>query len=343
MGYFDRDDNTYEVNPNLKKEIFSKIPANYSDLEQAIFIYNELCKKLTYSYEYYLNERVYMNRFTDPDNIKLVDGKENKDVVCYTFDRIFLKLLYDRELITYEDFWMNAGYSVEYGYFVPEHHIMEISIGGRAYSIDATMGIFNNSDISQAKFSNFKISGWRCSIAYKDYMEDLNKAIKKVQDNSSQLSDAVYDYVQSKAETENYKRWSLDLRTNTFLKYISEYNHKKDIQMLAYIHKLKHLFFTEQEYSEYCRNNTKVSLNFVRNTAPPCLSMFLFYNVEDKVKAYEVDLRDKTTDVKKITAEEFLENSEKGQYKYLTASRSFERMIEPVIDAANLHKKAEEL
>ena len=85
MGYWDEEQQIYKVNPELEKEIFSKIPAGYSKLEEALFIYNELCKTLRYSLDFYINENIYVHKFTNPDYLEDVDGKDNKDVVCFTY------------------------------------------------------------------------------------------------------------------------------------------------------------------------------------------------------------------------------------------------------------------
>lgn len=347
MSIFDHfqnfDDTIYKVNPQLKEEIFSKIPANYNNLEQAIFIYNELCKTLTYSLDYYLNERVYVYKFTDPDNIEMVDGKQNRDVVCFTFDRIFLKMLYDKNIIEFHDFWMNAGYSRENHYIDPRHNIMSISIDGTAYDIDATMGVFKDSDLSQSKFSDYKISGWQASVGLKKNIEKLKNAIKKVQKDSVGLQDAVYDYVKAKAESDDFIHYSIDMRANLFMRFISDYGHRNDIQVLSYAYKLKKLLFLQPEYDGMYKNDTKVAIQFLRNTQPPCLSMVMFYNVDKEIKAYQMDLTKEEFVINRQNVEQVINDSNSGKLKYVAGSKTIEDMLEPVYYAAKTHKKVDTL
>lgn len=347
MSIFDHfqnfDDTIYKVNPQLKEEIFSKIPANYNNLEQAIFIYNELCKTLTYSLDYYLNERVYVYKFTNPDNIEMVDGKQNRDVVCFTFDRIFLKMLYDKNIIEFHDFWMNAGYSRENHYIDPRHNIMSISIDGTAYDIDATMGVFKDSDLSQSKFSDYKISGWQASVGLKKNIEKLKNAINKVQKDSVGLQDAVYDYVKAKAESDDFIHYSIDMRANLFMRFISDYGHRNDIQVLSYAYKLKKLLFLQPEYDGMYKNDTKVAIQFLRNTQPPCLSMVMFYNVDKEIKAYQMDLTKEEFVINRQNVEQVINDSNSGKLKYVAGSKTIEDMLEPVYYAAKTHKKVDTL
>ena len=252
------------------------------------------------------------------------------------------KMLFVSHIIHFYDFWTNAGYDLQFFYIKPEHNIIEITIDDVVYDIDATMGVFKNSDLSQSKFSGHKISGWKVYVGTNNNIQRLEEGIKKVQSDSKGLQDAVFDYVQSKAESEGYIHWSIDMRVNMFMKLVAEYGHTGEIQVLSYAHKLKQLFFTEQECSEIYKNKTKVAVQFIRNTEPPCVSMLVFYNVEGEVKAYELDLT-KEVEIHRTTVEQIKQDAESGKLKYVTASKTIDNMVEDVIKTAQSFNKVKSL
>ena len=82
-----------KINRDLEESILKDVPSNYSELEKALFIYQQLCLKTEYALDYYLDEDRVKDEYTKVANLPMVDGKENKDVVCFTFNAIYLKLL----------------------------------------------------------------------------------------------------------------------------------------------------------------------------------------------------------------------------------------------------------
>lgn len=327
--------NIFDVNAELESEIFSSMPSNYSHLEQALFIYNELCKKLNYSLDFYFDEGTYVHKFTDPMKIKNVDGKTNKDVVCFTFDRIFIKMLYDRGLIDYQQFWRCANYSIDYNYITPEHNILELWIDDVCYYVDATMGVYKRSDLSQAKFSDYRISGWRLSYPTEKDKMALSQSIEKVMNDSHVLQDAVYDYAKEKYKSGEYKHYSIDLRMSIFAKLIFEYGNKKDFRILSYIDKLKKLIFFPEEYDCDITNKTKVAIKFMGNKNPDIsCSVFVFYNVGEEVKSYQIDIQENDISLRSRKIHEIKEDVRKGYLKYATYSKSIDQIIEPVFKAA---------
>ena len=73
------------VNPELEKEVLESIPSGYTQIEKACYIYVKLCRTLNYSVDYYMGKPEAVEFFREPENIQKIDGKTNKDVVCYTF------------------------------------------------------------------------------------------------------------------------------------------------------------------------------------------------------------------------------------------------------------------
>ena len=330
----------YNVNENLKEDIFSRIPSDFTKLEQALFIYNELCHKLNYSLDYYLDEDDCMSFFTNAKNIEKVDGKRIKDVVCYTFDRIFLKLLYDREIISKEDFWDNAAYSLITNSFSPDHSVMEFGIDGVIYSVDATMGVFKNSDLSQAKFSDYKINGWNLKrYSAGNEVQEFGNALKKIQNLSTNkaLQDDVFEYLKTKYDNNEFKQISLEDRANIYMDLVCNYGHFKEVKSLSYAYKLKHLMFTPDESSDDTDTSSKIAVQFVFNTKKCCPSVLVVFNVDEKLKTYQLDLQEPVGVCEKTTYEEIQHRFDMRELK--TEYWRFDMLTEPVKNAVILRGK----
>ena len=332
----------YKVNDDLKNDIFSRIPADFSKLEQAIFIYNELCQKLNYSLDYYMDEQDMMGFFCDAKNIEKVDGKRIKDVVCFTFDRIFLRLLYDREIIDDYDFWENAGYAVMFGHIKPEHSVLEFGIDGKRYTVDATMGVFKNSDLSQSKFVGYRINGWfPKGYQTAEDAKEFRLALEKVQALSTNkaLQDDVFEYVKQKFEKNEYKKCSLKTRAEMFMDFVCEYGHFNEIQAISYAHKLKHLMFTPDETNQLPQEKQKISIQYIFNTKTCRPSYLVFFNIDEEIKIYQVDLVEPNGKVEPRTMDELQKQVDRGDLKYLVLSSKLHEMIEPVEAAVEFCKK----
>lgn len=285
----------YNVNKALEDEIFSAIPKDFNNLEQAIAIYYQLCRKLQYSLNYFLDAKNCCEKFENADNIEKIDGKKNKDVVCYTFDRIFLKMLYDKKLISQSDFWDNAMYDINSGLFPPLHNVTEFSIDGKYYNADATYGIFRDCDLTMLKFPGQLVSGWRmASISRsRENNDELDNAAEKVRNAfKTKFEDSVDFYVRCKEG--NFQDFSLDVRMNIFLSCIFKNASYSSINSLAYIYQLKHILFSSDETAKYNKySNQKVAVDFVKNTKTKCASVVIIYNVGAEIKAYQIDLQSK--------------------------------------------------
>ena len=289
------DKKIYNVNSVLEHGIFSMIPKNFNNLEQAIAIYYQLCRKLQYSLAYFLDNKGCGGKFTTADNIEKVDGIKNKDVVCYTFDRIFLKMLYDRKLISQNDFWNNVVYDINCGVFPPLHNVPEFTIDGKVYNADATYGIFRDCDLTMLKFPGQLVNGWRIApISHsRENVDELDNATEKVRNAfKTKFEDSIDFYVRCKEG--NFQDFSLDIRMNLFLSCILKNASYSSINSLAYAYQLKHILFTSDETRRYGENSLqKVAVSFVQNTNTKCASIIVVYNVGSEVKAYQIDLQAK--------------------------------------------------
>jgi hypothetical protein len=228
----------YEINDKLKNKILSKIPEDYSKLEKAVFIYYELCKTLQYSIEYFIDESNNKDKFTNIENLKDVDGEQNKDVVCFTFNAIFLKLLDEAGICDTICYDCVIGKNNN---FASGHDTARFVIDGLLYDVEATFGILDNNDLTLSKYSTHRLSGWEdCQNP-----DEINKAIEKIQKENRVLENSAFDYVQQKKEDFEYKTLPLETRKRLFLERAitgPEYS----IETFNYLLKLKHLFF-EQE------------------------------------------------------------------------------------------------
>ncbi|MBO5884528.1 MAG: hypothetical protein J6Q51_01900, partial [Clostridia bacterium] len=149
----------YPINEQLKEDILSKVPSRYTKLEKAIFIYNELCSKLEYSMEYFIDEDAVADKYTDIKNLKYVDGKTNKQVVCFTFNCIFLELLDQANVCDEKTFLLNNSVSLT-GKISKIHEELLIYIDDYPYIIDATYGVLDNNDLTLSKYSTHQLQGW---------------------------------------------------------------------------------------------------------------------------------------------------------------------------------------
>ena len=71
--------------------------------------------------------------------------------------------------------------------------------------------------------------------------------------------------------------------------------------------------------------------------------MLLFYNVADEVKAYQMNLTEQDAYIQRTTVEQIKKDTEEGKLKYVTASRTIDRMVEDVVNTAQKFKKVETL
>ena len=180
----------FDINDDLKHNILSDLPKDYSKLEKAILIYKRLCEKLQYSFDYYLEEMKNLNYFRDANNLKFVDGEKNKDVVCFTFNAILTQLLLDAKLLNGVDM---SFYQVETNTFPAFHDVLTIYIDDIPYYLDATAGVLDNNDLVLSKYSTHKPNGWICGYnAPDEHKQILRKALEKVYAENQSLESNIH-------------------------------------------------------------------------------------------------------------------------------------------------------
>lgn len=308
-----------KVNEKLEKDILSRLPKKYSNLEKAIFIYYELCKKLNYSLDYFLNRNLVSDFFVNVDNLKYVNGETNSDVVCFTFNAILAKILYDAKIC--DENPLNQIHFFEDGLLSDWHDDLRLVIDGEKFSVDATLGVLDNNDLTLSKYSTYLLDGWEPAPrlheekAFDKITKKINNAIKKVQSENQTINNNVSEYLRAKTLDNSYEELPLDDRVKMFMSALT-FTPKYSILSFNYLLKLKHKIFTasEQGINEQFKSN--IDLIFLKNKFNE-YEAFLFYNQKgyipdlgyenfDALKIWRVSIKNKT-----------LENLDLNEFKTL--------------------------
>lgn len=314
----------YPVNQKLKNDILSKIPEHYSKLEKAIFIYNELCSKLEYSMEYFIDEDSVADKYTDVNNLQYVDGEQNKQVVCFTFNCIFLELLDEAKICDDKTFLLNNNVSPS-GKINKIHEELLIYIDNYPYIVDATYGVLDDNDLTLSKYSTHKLKGW---LAKDDEDQiELDKTISKVRTESLTLHKHAYDYVTQKQEEMSYHELPLQDRAKLFLK-LALVGPEYSVLTFNYLLKLKHLLFKSDELEQTISKKNidiKAGLLYVKDSKTKEYKAIFLYNPAgytndkgfenfDDLQVYVIDLKNRR--ISQISHYELKEQF--SQQKYIT-------------------------
>ena len=297
----------FDINDKLRQTILADLPRDYSNLEKAILIYKRLCEKLQYSFDYYLEEIKYRNYFRDASNLKYVDGEENKDVVCFTFNAILTQLLFDAGVVDGIDL---SFYQVQTNSFPIFHEELIVYIDNITYYLDATAGVLDNNDLTLSKYAGHKPYGWICGYNAPDEDKtNLRKALEKVYSENQTLDSKIEQYIKLKQSEGNILELPLEARVKMFL----ELSKTADYSLFGFnnLLKFKHLCFDGADFGDVKDHNIvdkKIDLLFAKEKQTSEFKAFLFYNPEgytddegyenfDKLQVYEISLKDKTTRV----------------------------------------------
>lgn len=234
------------LNPELIEAITKDIPANYSTLEKAIFIYIKMCKILSYNDEFFAAKQ----RGLAAEKHRMIDYIETispqfPEVVCYEFNAIYAKMLhslginFQRECFS----WKN-----KYG---DGHENLSFRVGKYIIEADSSRKILTG-DLFNAKVGN-SIKGLKCRNqnfdTYMDFDEILRKVYKDIKkEDKSTFSEALKEY----EELTNAKqaRIPFNTRFDLFLEKIrtSSFN---GLNIMSYILRLVNVLFTEEEREHY--------------------------------------------------------------------------------------------
>lgn len=234
------------LNPELIEAITKDIPANYSTLEKAIFIYIKMCKILSYNDEFFAAKQ----RGLAAEKHRMIDYIETispqfPEVVCYEFNAIYAKMLhslginFQRECFS----WKN-----KYG---DGHENLSFRVGKYIIEADSSRKILTG-DLFNAKVGS-SIKGLKCRNqnfdTYMDFDEILRKVYKDIKkEDKSTFSEALKEY----EELTNAKqaRIPFNTRFDLFLEKIrtSSFN---GLNIMSYILRLVNVLFTEEEREHY--------------------------------------------------------------------------------------------
>ena len=234
------------LNPELIEAITKDIPANYSTLEKAIYIYIKMCKILSYNDEFFAAKQ----RGLAAEKHRMIDYIETispqfPEVVCYEFNAIYAKMLhslginFQRECFS----WKN-----KYG---DGHENLSFRVGKYIIEADSSRQILTG-DLFNAKVGN-SIKGLKCRNqnfdTYMDFDEILRKVYKDIKkEDKSTFSEALKEY----EELTNAKQAHIPFNTrfDIFLEKIrtSSFN---GLNIMSYILRLVNALFTEEEREHY--------------------------------------------------------------------------------------------
>lgn len=234
------------LNPELIEAITKDIPANYSTLEKAIFIYIKMCKILSYNDEFFAAKQ----RGLAAEKHRIIDYIETispqfPEVVCYEFNAIYAKMLhslginFQRECFS----WKN-----KYG---DGHENLSFRVGKYIIEADSSRHILTG-DLFNAKVGN-SIKGLKCRNqnfdTYMDFDEILRKVYKDIKkEDKSTFSEALKEY----EELTNAKQAHIPFNTrfDLFLEKIRTSSFK-GLNIMSYILRLVNVLFTEEEREHY--------------------------------------------------------------------------------------------
>lgn len=234
------------LNPELIEAITKDIPANYSTLEKAIFIYIKMCKILSYNDEFFAAKQ----RGLAAEKHRMIDYIETispqfPEVVCYEFNAIYAKMLhslginFQRECFS----WKN-----KYG---DGHENLSFRVGKYIIEADSSRQILTG-DLFNAKVGN-SIKGLKCRNqnfdTYMEFDEILRKVYKDIKkEDKSTFSEALKEY----EELTNAKQAHIPFNTrfDIFLEKIrtSSFN---GLNIMSYILRLVNVLFNEEEREHY--------------------------------------------------------------------------------------------
>ena len=312
----------FKINPKLKNAIFKDLPKDSSKLTTALTIYARLCQNLEYSMDYFADPEANIAWYSNPANISKVDGKNHKQVVCYTFNAIYSQLLVDAGVCSETQF--SEEQFLRNGKFKTGHESLTFEIDGTGYDVDATYGIINNCDITLSKYGTPTFDGWLVLPEKVDHPEEAEAEFLRARDEVArgniEFDRFVKSYIFSRGKS--YVQMPLQERFDLFLEYLQN-TPPYSVQSLNYIIKLKHLLFTSDELGKTSMIQN-VELAFVKDATTKQLKTMVLYNPKgyvddpgfenfDSLQIYEYNLVNQTLNYP-VSIEELTEKIQANEY-----------------------------
>lgn len=238
------------MNEQLKNEILSSIPSDYTKLEQSIYLYIKLCQTLSYDNSYYVNSKQTLQMHEEFSNLKKITN-QNPNAVCYEFVTLYSELL--------EKIGIKSNVSTSFYYQVDEndkftadsfrdnHAILNYNVDNVIISADSTNSILNG-DLINAKMGN-RLNGLKC--------KNINEADKHVFESALEK---VYSKFEKNNDLKIYNDEVIKLPLTERLKQLFNDITNIDVQgvdFISYITNIKHKYFSQDELQ------WNVSINYV--------------------------------------------------------------------------------
>lgn len=165
--------NNIKINSDLKNEIICDMPSNFSLVEKAIYIYIKMCKVLTYDEEFYVfnQETNVQLKHLDMRNLTKITPDNNK-VVCYEFNAIYAKFLYEIGITDFELLGISGMV------FNGRHQKLNFTVDEYEIEADSTTSSING-DMNKAKL-NSPLVGLKCRNIDEKLIRKFNMLISKV-------------------------------------------------------------------------------------------------------------------------------------------------------------------
>lgn len=244
-----------KVDEELMKTILSTLPKDFTLLEQAYYIYRQLCKTFTYDEEWYASSGMgdHCNNHRDIEYISKLNF-ENNEVVCHDFNAIYSKFL-EKLGISY-----NYTSRCDYG---KGHAALEFVAGKFFVSADSVTSIILG-DLPKAKLGQplvgFEIKNYNQDTIdeFNQSLEKVDEYIKSVEQEQQNYTDIIEQYSQMRIN--NIKLSPQERRDILFEKINNSTLPVTD--SLTYIHLLEKRLFPILE-SHHCKSY------FVSDANPP--------------------------------------------------------------------------
>lgn len=163
-----------EIDEELKNKILANMPADFTKLEKAIYVYIKMCKIFQYDDEYYaMNQKgATKEKHQDIKYITELSLKNNK-LVCYEFNLIYSKIL--------AELGINFAYEYEGGIegtYGTAHPYLRFRVDDFLIKADAVKTIFHG-DLVKAKLNQLVEGIYSYNLNEKTQLE-FDKILRKV-------------------------------------------------------------------------------------------------------------------------------------------------------------------
>lgn len=243
-----------ELNPDLHDAIIEKMPEGISGLEKAAYIYAKMCTILTYDNRFMAanQEGEAAEKHKSLDYVSQI-SPENNEVVCFEFNMIYAKMLYEQGLHFKSEYENMIG--EDYG---DGHANLEFRDGKFIVQADSVVSILSG-DIARAKLG-LPLTGFECESpnirTQKEFQDKVNAMYELVQSQERE-NDPWNEY---DSLTENLYPVEFDDKIAILLDRLKSTN-LRGIDAMTYALQLRKALFSKQER----RDN--ISVVVLRNNA----------------------------------------------------------------------------